>query len=188
MRKQWDFFATLASFFINSFIKTEGWVIRLNYLCSMDNFQKYSRLMLLIVGSFVSLIVFIALLIFVFRLFSITVFHIPGFDLFFQYVIICIPYLLFFAAYYYLFRKIKLSKSKASRVIARALLSAGCATCVFTLVLSTALFLHVKNDAMKVYEDNGHYALIIQIVLIFLTSATLASGDEKEKDWMQRKG
>lgn len=160
----------------------------MNYLCNMDNFQKYSRLTLLIVGSFISFIVFIALLIFVFRLFSITVFHIPGFDLFFQYVIICIPYLLFFAAYYYLFRKIKLSKSKAARVIARALLLAGCATCVFTLVLSTAIFLHVKNDALKIFEDNGHYALIVQIVLIFITAATLASGDEKEKDWMQRKG
>ena len=154
----------------------------------MDNFQKYSRLMLLIIGSFIGFILLIALIFFLFRLFSITVFYIPGFDLFFQYVIICIPYLLFFAAYYYLNKKIKSSKSKASRVIARALLLAGCATCVFTLVLSTAIFLHVKNDALKVFEDNGHYALIVQIVLIFITAATLASGDEKEKDWMERVG
>lgn len=144
--------------------------------------------MLLIAGSFVSFIVFIALLIFVFRLFSISVFHIPGFDLFFQYIIIAIPYLLFFAAYYYLYRKIKLSTSKLASLLAKLLLLAGCATCVFTLLLSTALFLHIKSDALKIYEDNGHYALIVQIIIIFLTAATLASGDEKEKDWMERLG
>jgi hypothetical protein len=154
----------------------------------MDNFQKYSRLMLLIAGSFVGFIVFVALLIFVFRLFSITVFHIPGFDLFFQYVILSIPYLLFFAAYYYLYKKIKLSTSKASRVIAKVLLLVGCATGVFTWFLSTALFLHVKNDALRAFEDNGHYALIVQVIIIFITAATLASGDEKEKDWMERVG
>ena len=180
------FLPPLSDFFTNSLIKTQGWVNRLNYLCNMDNFQKYSRLMLLIIGSFIGFIVFVAMLIFVFRLFSITVFHIPGFDLFFQYVIICIPYLFFFTAYYYLYKKINSSKNKASRVIARALLLAGCATCVFTLVLSTALFLHVKNDSLKIFEDNGHYALIVQIIIIFITAATLASGDEKEKDWMQR--
>ena len=152
----------------------------------MDNFQKYSRLMLLIIGSFIGFILLIALIFFLFRLFSITVFYIPGFDLFFQYVITAIPYLLFLAAYYYLYNKIKLCKSKASRIIARILLTTGCATGLVTLFLSTAIFLHVKSDALRVFEDNGHYALIAQIIVIFLTSATLASGDEKEKDWKER--
>ncbi len=152
----------------------------------MDNFQKYSRLMVLIVGSFLGFILFIGLLIFILRLFSITVFHIPGFDLFFQYVIITIPYILFFAAYYYLYHKIRLSKSKVSRVIALLLIVTGCLICLFTLSLSTAVFLRVKNDWLKLYENNGHYALIIQIVVIFLTAGVLASGDEKEKDWMER--
>jgi hypothetical protein len=46
--------------------------------------------------------------------------------------------------------------------------------------------LHVKSDALRVFEDNGNYALIAQIIVIFLTAATLASGDEKEKDWKER--
>ena len=143
--------------------------------------------MLLIVGGFISLILFIAILIFVLRLFSITLFYIPGFDLFFQYVIILIPYILFFSAYYYLYKKITLSKSRASRIIARILIAMGCIICLFTLSLSTALFLNIKNDWLRLYEDNGHYAMVIQIVIIFLTAGTLASGDPKEKDWMERK-
>jgi len=153
---------------------------------AMDNFQKYSRLMLLIAGGFFGFIIFVALLIFVLRLFSITLFHIPGFDLFFQYVIIIIPYLLFFAAYYYLYKKITLSKSKASRIIATILIVLGCSICLFTLTLSTAIFLHVKNDWLRAFEDNGQYALIIQLVIIFVTSGALASGDAKEKDWRER--
>jgi len=152
----------------------------------MDNFQKYSRLMLLIVGGFFGFILFIALLIFIFRLFSITVFHIPCFDLFFQYVIIIIPYIIFFAAYYYLYKKISLSKSKVSRIIARLLLVAGFMICLFTLTLSTAIFLHVKKDWLKLFEDYTHYALIIQLVVLFVTAGVLASGDGKEKDWMER--
>jgi membrane protease YdiL (CAAX protease family) len=115
----------------------------------MDNFQKYSRLMLLIIGSFIGLILLIALFFFVFRLFSITVFYIPGFDLFFQYTITAIPYLLFFAAYYYLSNKIKLSKSKVARIIARSLLLVGCGIGLFTLFLSTAIFFHVKSEALR---------------------------------------
>ena len=152
----------------------------------MDNFQKYSRLMVLIVGSFLGFILFVALHIFILRLLSISMFNIPGFDLFFQYVIIIIPYLIFAAAYYYLHQKINLSKSKAARFLARFLVATGCLICLFTLTLSSALFLHLKNDWLKLYEDNGHYALIIQIVILFLTAGVLASGDEKEKDWMER--
>ena len=143
--------------------------------------------MLLIVGGFISLILFIAILIFVLRIFSVTLFHIPGFDLFFEYIIILIPYILFFSAYYYLYKKITISKSKASRVIARLLIAMGCVICLFTLSLSTALFLNIKNDWLRLFEDNSHYAMVIQIIIIFLTAGALASGDPKEKDWMERK-
>lgn len=152
----------------------------------MDNFQKYSRLMLLIAGGFFGFIILIALFFFILRLLSITMFHIPGFDLFFQYVIIIIPYLLFFAAYYYLYKKISGSKNRLSRIIARLLLIAGCLVCLFTLTLSTVIFLKVKNDWLRFFEDNAHYALIIQLIIIFATAAVLASGDGKEKDWMER--
>ncbi len=144
--------------------------------------------MLLIAGAFLGFIILIALLIFILRLFSITMFHIPGFDLFFQFVIIIIPYIIFFGGYYYLYKKIGSSKSKLSRIIARMLLVAGCAICLFTVTLSTLIFLQIKNDWLRVFEYNGHYALIIQIMILLVTSGVLASGDEKEKDWMERSG
>ncbi|MEP7106832.1 MAG: hypothetical protein ABI760_02600 [Ferruginibacter sp.] len=152
----------------------------------MDNFQKYSRLMLLIAGGIFGFIILIGLLIFILRLFSITMFHIPGFDLFFQYVIIIIPYIIFFSAYYYLYKKISLSESKPSRIIARLLLIAGFITCLFTLTISTSIFLHAKFAWLKLFEYSTHYALIIQLVILFVTAGVLASGDAKEKDWMER--
>ncbi|MEO7769010.1 MAG: hypothetical protein ABIS01_16385 [Ferruginibacter sp.] len=153
----------------------------------MDNFQKYSRLMILIAGGILSFILLICLLVFVLRLFSITMFHIPGFDLFFQYVIIIIPYLIFFAAYYYLYGKISLSKSKLSRLIAMFLIVGGFLACLFTLTLSTAIFLHVKSNFLQLFKDYTHYALVVQLVILFITAGILASGDGREKDWMERK-
>jgi hypothetical protein len=152
----------------------------------MDNFQKYSRLMLLLVGGFFGFILFIALLIFVLRLLSITMIHIPGFDLLYQYVIIIIPYAIFFAAYYYLYNKIRFSKSKISRSIAKLLLAMGCIICITSLILSTVLFLHVKSSWLKTYEEYSHYSLIVQIAILFISAGVLASGDAKEKDWMER--
>ncbi|MBC7888075.1 MAG: hypothetical protein H7Z13_09295 [Ferruginibacter sp.] len=152
----------------------------------MDNFQKYSRLMLLIAAGFFGFILLVALLIFILRLFSITLFHIPGFDLFFQYIILIIPYGIFLAAYYYLYKKIGCSKMKPSRVIARLLLFTGFLVCLLTLTLSTALFLHINNDWLKRFDDNSQYALIIQIVILIMCAGVLATGDPKEKDWMER--
>ena len=142
--------------------------------------------MLLIVGGFFGFIIFVALLIYILRLFSMTMFHIPGFDLFFQFTIVIFPYLLFFAAYYYLYKKIPFSKSRTSRIIARLLIITGCIGGLFTLSMSTAMFLHVKHDWLRLFEDNSQYALILQVILIFITAGVIASGDVKEKDWMER--
>ena len=142
--------------------------------------------MLLLAGGFFGFIALVVVLILILRLFSSTILHIPGFDLFYQYVIIIVPYLLFGAAYYYLYKKIALSKTRGSRIIARALLITGCLVCMFTLSLATAMFLHVKNSWTKAYDENSQYSLIVQLLIIFLMAGVLASGDAKEKDWMDR--
>lgn len=142
--------------------------------------------MLLIAGSFLAFILLIAIVIYMLRLFSITMFHIPGFDLFFQYVIIIIPYVIFLVAYYYLNKKLSLSKSKIARAIARILLVTGCLICLFTLTLSTVVFLQVNNHWLRIYSDNGHYALIIQLIILIIAAGVIATGDAKEKDWMER--
>ena len=152
----------------------------------MDSFQKYSRLLFLILGSFFGFLILFFILFFTLRLLSITFFHIPGFDLLYQYIIIIIPYVIFTAAYYYLFKKIKHSQTRLPRVIASILIITGCIISIFTLTVSTIIFLHVKNDWLKIFEENGHYALIIQLVILFATAGVLASGDAKEQDWMTK--
>ena len=142
--------------------------------------------MLLIAGAIFGSILLIATLFFALKIFSVTLFHIPGFDFFFQYIIILIPYILFFAAYYYLVRKIKNARSKASRIIAGVLLLAGLVTCIFTLILSTVLFLQLKIAWMIKLEDYTHYALITQLLFLFISAGVLASGDTREVDWMKR--
>ncbi len=143
--------------------------------------------MLLIAGGFLGFILFVALLVFILRLFSITLFYIPGFDLFFELIIVMIPYLVFFAAYYYLFKKINHSSIKATRIIARILVFAGIVFCTLTLILSIMLYKKINNDWLKIFEQNSHYGLIFQLILLLLTAGIIAGGDTKEKDWMERR-
>src|SRR5438105_1706186 len=110
----------------------------------MDNFQKYSRLMLLIAGAAVAFILGIGLLIFILRLFSSTLIHIPGFDRFFEYCILIIPYLIFYTAYYFLYQNMRASKSRLTKLFASIVLVIGLLVCSITLILSTLAFAHAK--------------------------------------------
>ena len=152
----------------------------------MDNFQKYSRLMLMIVGGIIAFILAVALVFFALRLFSIAVFHIPGFDFLYQLIIVLIPYFVFFAAYYYLFGRIKFSRSKASRISARVLIFSGALFCTLAMVLSVVVFLSDTKSWSITFRENEHYAYIIQLIILLIIAATLAAGDSKEKDWMER--
>ncbi len=152
----------------------------------MDNFEKYSRLMLMIVGGIIAFILAVALVFFALRLFSIAVFHIPGFDFLYQLIIVLIPYFVFFAAYYYLFGRIKLSKSKASRISARILIFSGALFCTLSMILSVVAFLSDTKSWTITFRENEHYAYIIQLIVLLIIAAALAAGDSKEKDWMER--
>ena len=142
--------------------------------------------MLLFFGAFVAFILGVAILIFVLRLFSSTLIHIPGFDRFFEYVILLVPYLVFYAAYCYLYQNIKLSKNKASKIIAWVFLLTGLVICTAALALATLVYAHVQTDSLRLYNQYSQYPLIIQLILVLITSGITASGDKKEKDWMQR--
>ena len=153
----------------------------------MDNFQKYSRLMLLIAGGFIAFILAIALIFFVLRILSITMFYIPGFDWLFQFTIVAIPYVIFYAAYYYLAKKIRYSENKASRLIARSLLVIGLLLCTVTLVLAMMIFFKVNDQRLPMVELNGHYGWIFHLIILLVAAGVIAGGDKKEKDWMERK-
>ncbi len=153
----------------------------------MDNFQKYSRLMLLIVGGFVAFILFVALVFFLLRLLSITMFHIPGFNRLFEFTIISIPYIIFYASYYYLAKKIKYSRSLLSRLISRVLLGFGLLLCTLTFVISMLVFFKVNDERLRTFDENAHYGWIFQLIILLIAAGVIAGGDQKEKDWMERR-
>ena len=142
--------------------------------------------MALLFGGFVGFLVLLVVIFYLLKLCSITLFYIPGFDSFFTFIIIVIPYLIFFSGYYYLHKKIPLSKSKTSAAIARIFLVIGSLLCVCTMVLSSLKLFGVQKSFLLTYEDNSQYTWIIQIIILFFTALILATGDAKEKDWMYR--
>lgn len=115
-------------------------------------------------------------------------FYIPGFDHVFQYIIIIIPYIIFFSAYNYLRKKIPASTKMISRGIAYALILLGSVICFTTLIISTLKFGGLRKEWINTFEENSHYALIIHIILLFITAAVIATGDAKEKNWLDRTG
>ena len=142
--------------------------------------------MALIIGGFIGFILLIAIILYILKLFSITIFNIPGIDPFFHYFIICVPYIIFFSAYYYLLKKSIFSKSRPSKIISGILLITGSITCFATFMLASIKFFGVKNEWLNTFSENSHYALIFQLILLFATAGVIATGDPKEKDWRER--
>ena len=113
-------------------------------------------------------------------------FNIPGADNVFHVFIIMVPYLIFFSGYYYMHTKIAAAKTKLSRLLARLFLVVGSLICFITMIFSLLVFLKVKNEWLRTYDANSHYALIIQVFMLFITAAIIATGDPKEKNWMEK--
>ena len=152
----------------------------------MNKSDKYFKLMALLFGGFIGFIALLALIFYLLKLCSITLFHIPGFDHVFQFIVIVIPYLIFFAGYYYLHKKVSLSKSKIGAVIGRLFLIIGSLLCVATMILATLTLFGVQKRFLLTYQDNSQYGWILQVVILFFSALIIASGDGKENDWMQK--
>jgi hypothetical protein len=142
--------------------------------------------MALLFSGFIGFLGLIIVIFYLLKLFSVTLFYIPGFDSFFAFIIIIVPYIVFFSGYYYLHKKIPLSKSKTAAVIARIFLIIGSLLCVSTMILSTLKLFGVQKSFLLTYEDNSQYAWMIQVVMLFFTALIIATGDAKEKDWMHK--
>jgi hypothetical protein len=152
----------------------------------MNNLNKYLGLMLLMMGVFFGFIILVALIIVIMRFLSIALFSNRISENIFRYFIIIIPYLIFSAAYYYLYTKINETKNKLSKRLAALFLIIGCLICITAFVLSTLIFLSVKNTWLQFFDDNSGYNLVMQLIVVFLTSAILAFGDPQEKDWKEK--
>ena len=143
--------------------------------------------MALLFGGFIGFLGLVIVIFYMLKLFSVTLFYIPGFDRFFNFVIIIIPYIIFFLGYYYLHKKISLSKSKTASIIAKAFLIIGSLLCAATLVLATLKLFGVQKTFLLTFDENSQYGWIAQIVILFFTALIVATGDAKEKDWMDKK-
>lgn len=152
----------------------------------MNTSDKYFKLMVLLFGGFFGFISLMVLIFFILKLCSITLFLLPGFDRFFQFIVVIIPYIIFFSGYYYLKKQIHLSKSKTTSIIAMTLVIIGSLCCFLTLILATLKLFGVQKSFLLTYEDNSQYGWILQVVILFFTALIIASGDTKEEDWMQK--
>ena len=142
--------------------------------------------MALLVGGFIGFVGLIIAIFYLLKLFSVTLFYIPGFDHFFSFIMIIIPYVIFFCGYYYLHKKIPLSKSKTAAVAARVVMILGSLLCAVTMVLSTLKLFGVHKTFLLTFDEKSQYGWMIQIVILFFTALIVASGDAKEKDWMHK--
>ena len=152
----------------------------------MDNFSKYFALMALIIGGFIGFVLLVVVLFYLLKLFSITMFAIPGTEKVYHFFIVVIPYTIFFFGYHYMHKKIQLSLNKYARSFAILFLVLGSLICFGFLVLAVLDYFSLKNEWVRVYNQNSQYGFISQILMLFFTALILASGDQKEKDWMDK--
>jgi hypothetical protein len=134
----------------------------------------------------VGFVFIIILLFYILKLFAITLFNIPGFNSLYQYLIIAVPYIIFFCGFYYLNKKISFSKSKASRIAGRILITLGSLICLLAFIFSTLDFASVKNNWVNLFNENTHFILIAELLILITTAGVIAIGDPKEKDWTER--
>ncbi len=153
----------------------------------MNNYNKYLGLVFLIIGAFLGFVLLQVVLFYFLKLFSVVVFNIPGFNGIFHYFITAFPYLIFFAAHYYLFTKVGQSQNRFTKFIAQILLLLGVISCTVFLIVATFNFWKVKTALLTSLGENSQYILFVQLVIVFLGAAILASGDPKEKDWMEKR-
>lgn len=83
-------------------------------------------------------------------------------------------------------KKIALAKTSIAKVMGSVFLIIGTTIATVTLTLAFMVFFKLHYPWLKILESNSHYAFIVQIIIIFFAAGTIASGDAREKDWMER--
>ena len=142
--------------------------------------------MALLFGSVTGFILLVVLIFYVLKLCSITLFYIPGFENVFQFIIVIIPYVIFFCGYYYMHTKIGSAKTTTARLSGKILMVLGSLVCFASMIMAILVFLKVRNELVATFNSNSHYSFIAQILFLFATAAMIATGDPKEKNWLER--
>lgn len=151
-----------------------------------DQSNRYFFLMALLMGSAVAVVGIIVLLFYVLKLFAITLFNIPGSSYLFELFIVMVPYLILFAAYYLVHTQISAARRSVVAGVARVLLTTGSLICVTGLVLSLVIFFKVKAQWLTIYNEYSNHSFALHLILILVSAGILATGDPKEKSWLER--
>jgi hypothetical protein len=154
---------------------------------SMDNSSKYLAILMLILGCFIGGMVLLVIIFFIFKFTSAALINLPGFSGFYRYVVSIVPYLVFLAAYNYIRRKIVTTPPKPSRTISILFLLAGLLVCAASFTLVNLMFFGLEKEWLLSFDDNSQYFLILQLFLVFLSAGSLAIGDPKEEDWLEKR-
>ncbi len=140
----------------------------------------------MLLGGFLGIIAVLVGIYYLLKYSSIALVNTPGFDAIFKFCITIIPYLVFFWGYRYMHEKTMLTQNKIASVIAKILSVIGSLFCAAAMVLSSLRLFGLQKSFLLTFEDNSQYAWILQVLILFVIAMTLASGDAKEKDWMER--
>jgi hypothetical protein len=152
-----------------------------------DNFHKYFVLMWLLVASVFGIAALVAVIFFVLKFFAISVSFIPGSGYVFEFFITTVPFFILFAAYYLVHKKISSSKTSTASVTSRTLLTIGSLICVAQLSVAILSFFNIKTNWLDTYEAYNKAWFALHLILILIAAGILATGDPKEKSWLDRK-
>ncbi len=152
-----------------------------------NSINKYFILMGLLLTSVLGFAVLVAIIFFILKLFAVTALNIPGSGYVFELFITAIPYFILFAAYYLVHKKISSSKTNAASVAARIILTAGSIVCVAQLVFALMMFFNVRAQWLFSYREYDKAGFALHLILILISAGVLATGDAKEKNWLEKK-
>jgi hypothetical protein len=141
---------------------------------------------MIMLATFLGVIMAVLLVIFILRSISMVAINIPGFTELYGYIMLIIPYGIFFTTYYFLFGKLALTAGKTSKVLGTIFFTLGFLACVASLIIASINFIKTINHIELSFEELSHYFLVIQLGFIFIITMTLGFGDAKEEDWMDR--
>jgi predicted transporter len=141
---------------------------------------------MIMLATFLGVIIAILLVVFILRCISMVVINIPGFTDFYGYIMLIIPYGIFFTTYYFLRSKLALTIGKTSKILGTIFFTLGFLACIASLIIASVNFIKTINHIELSFEEISHYFLVIQLGFIFIITMTLGLGDAKEEDWLDK--